>query len=68
MRERRKSCAARPREEGRHAVNKIRRAASMKIVAEDSKRYNIAAVRKRLKTVSQRKRVDETNSFRFHLI
>ena len=52
LRERRTSCAARLREEGRHAVNKIRRTVSMKIMVEDSKRGNIAAMRERLKTVS----------------
>lgn len=36
VRERRKSCAARPWEEGRHAVSKIRRAVGMKIAVEDS--------------------------------
>ncbi len=35
LRERRQSCAARPREEGRHAVTKIRRAVSMKIKVEE---------------------------------
>ena len=64
VRGRRKSCAARPREKGRrHAVSKIRRAVSMKIAVEDSKRGNIAAERKRLKTVSQRRGIDETKSF-----
>ena len=56
------SCAARPREQGRHAVNKIRRAVSMEIAVKDSKGGNIAAMRKRLKTGSQR-RVDKTKSF-----
>ena len=63
VRGRRKSCAARPREEGRHAVSKIKRAVSMKIAVEDSERGNIAAERKRLETVSQRRGVDETKSF-----
>ena len=36
VRERRQSCAARPPEEGRHAVSKIRRAVSMKVTVEDS--------------------------------
>ena len=40
----RKSCAARPREEGRHEVNKFRRAVSMKITVEDKYRCNIASV------------------------
>ena len=31
----------------------------MKMVIEDNKRYNIPAVRKRLKTVSQRKQVEK---------
>ena len=30
-----KSCAARPREQGRHAVSEIRRAVSMKIAVKD---------------------------------
>ena len=45
MRGRSKSCAARPREQGRHAVNEIRRAVSMKIAVKESKRGNIAAMR-----------------------
>ena len=63
VRERRQSCAARPPEEGRHAVSKIRRGVSMKIKVEDSERGNTAAMRERLKTVSQRRGVDETKSF-----
>ena len=64
VRERRKSCAAaRPQGEVRHAVSKINRAVRMKIAIEDSKRCNIAVVRKRLKTVSQRKGVDKKKSF-----
>ena len=35
MRRSRKSCAARPREGGRHAVCKFRRAVRMKIAVED---------------------------------
>ena len=35
VRERGKCWLARPREEGRHAVSKIRRAVSMKIVVEE---------------------------------
>ena len=35
MRRSRKSCAARPREGGRHAVSKFRREVSMKIPVED---------------------------------
>ena len=63
MRGRGKSCAARPREQGRPAVSEIRRAVSMKIAVKESKRVNIAAMRKRLKTVSQRRGVDKTKSF-----
>ena len=66
VRERGKSSAARPKKEGRHAVSKIRRAVSMKIAVENSERCNVAAMRKRLKTVSQRRGIDETKSFRFH--
>ena len=60
------SCAARTREHGRHAVSKIRGAVSMKIAVKYSKRGNIAAMRKRRKTVSQRKGVDKMKSFSFH--
>ena len=63
VRERRQSCAARPREEGTHAVSNIRRAVNMKITVEDSKRGNITAMRERLKTVKQRRGIDETKSF-----
>ena len=38
----------------------------MKIAVKESKRGNIAAMRKGLKTVSQRRGVDKTKSFRFH--
>ena len=58
-----KSCAPRPREQGRHAVNEIRRAVIMKIALKESKTGNIAAMRMRLKTVSQRRGVDKTKSF-----
>ena len=58
-----KSCAARPWEQGRHAVSKIRRAVIMKIAVKESMGGNIAAMRKRLKTVSQRRGVDKTKSF-----
>ena len=37
---------------GRHAISKFRRAVSMKIMVEDSKRCNIVVELKRLKTVS----------------
>ena len=53
VRRRNKSCAARPWGQGRHALSEIRRAVSMKIAVKKSKRGNIAAMRKRLKTVSQ---------------
>ena len=56
MRGRGKSCAARPREQGRHAVSKIRRAVSMKLAVKKSKRGNIAAMRKRLKTSQSQER------------
>ena len=51
VRGRRKSCVARPREEGRHEVSKIRRAVDANIVVKDSKRCNIVAMRKKMKTV-----------------
>ena len=35
----------------------------MKIAVEDSKKVNIVVMRKRLKTVSQRRGVDEMKSF-----
>ena len=60
---RRRSCAARLQEEGRQAVSMIRKAAGMKITVEDIKRGNNTPRRYRLKTVSQRRRVDETKSF-----
>ena len=63
MRGRGNSCAARPWEQGRHAVSKIRRAVNMKIALKDSKRGNISAMIKRLKTISQRRGVDKLKSF-----
>ena len=63
MRGRSKSCVVRPREQGRHAVSEIRRAASMTIAVKESKRGNIAAMTKRLKTGSQRRGVDKTKIF-----
>ena len=63
VRGRSKSRAVRLREQGRHAVSKIRRAVSMKIALKESKRGNTVAIRKRLKTVCQRRGVDETKSF-----
>ena len=63
MRVNRKSCAVRPRDGERHAVSKFRGAVSMKITVEDSKRCNIAAECKRLKTVSKKKGVNKTKGF-----
>ena len=45
---RRNPCPARLREEGRHVDNKIRGGIGMKIAIEDSKRWNIPKVRKRI--------------------
>ena len=63
MRGRSKSCAARPWEQGRHAVSEIRRAVNMEITVKESKRSNIAVMRKRLKIFNQRRGVDKTKSF-----
>ena len=46
VRGRGRSCAVRPREQGGHAVIKIRRAVSMKIAVKESKRGNIAAMKR----------------------
>ena len=51
------------REPGRHAVSKIKGSVSMKIAVKETKRSNIAAMRKRMKRVSQRRGVDKTKSF-----
>ena len=48
---------------GGHAVSKFRRAVTMKIAVEKRERSNIMAVNERLKTVSQRRRVDEVKGF-----
>ncbi|MPC23408.1 hypothetical protein E2C01_016452 [Portunus trituberculatus] len=56
MRGRRKPCAARMQEEGRHAVSKIIRAVSMKIVVKARKKCGISAVRKRLKSEEERRK------------
>ncbi|MPC21043.1 hypothetical protein E2C01_014016 [Portunus trituberculatus] len=56
MRGRRKSCERGCKKRGGIAV-------SMKIAIKDRKKCNISAVRKRLKTVSERRGVDETKSF-----
>ena len=58
-----RSCAARPREQERHVVSKIREAVSIKIAVKDSKRDNIVPMRKTLKTVSQRRGEDKTKSY-----
>ena len=47
----------------RHAVSKINRSVSMKIVMEYSKRCIILVVRKRPKTISQRRQADKRKSF-----
>ena len=40
------------RQEGRHAVSKVRRAVTMEIAIKDSKRSNTAVIFERMKTVS----------------
>ena len=45
------------------AFNKINKAVSMKIVMNDSKRYKIPVKRDGLKTLSQKRGVDETKNF-----
>ena len=40
------------RQEGRHAVSKVRRAVTMEIAIKDSKRRNTAVIFERLKTVN----------------
>ena len=54
MRGRSISWAARPREQWGHAVREIRRAVSMKIAVKESKRGNIAAMRKKEAEDSQK--------------
>ena len=63
VRRKSKYCAARPREKGRHTVSEIRRAVSMEVAVKKSKGGNISAMRKKLKTVSQRSGVDKAKSF-----
>ena len=63
MRQRRKSCAMRLQEEGRHAVSMINRAVSMKRAIEDSKRCNFLVKGETLKTVVQRRGVNKTKTF-----
>lgn len=53
--------AVRLHEEWRHAVSKIKKAFSMKIVIEDRKRSNIAIEFKRKKTVCKMRGADEAN-------
>ena len=61
MRGKTKPCGTRPHKERIHVVNKIEKTVRMEKTIEDSKRCNILAVRKRLKTVSQRRGVDNRN-------
>ena len=61
VRERRQCCVARLREEGRHAVSKIRRAVSRKISIEDSERQHYGNEGEA--EDSQRRGVDEMKSF-----
>ena len=68
VKERRKSCSAKSRKEGRNGVCKMRRPIGMKIAVEDNKRCNIATMRMRPITIIQRREVDETKSFFFHLM
>ena len=56
-----KSCAVRPREQGRHAVSKIRRAVSMKIAVKESMRQHCGDEKEA--EDSQRRGVDKTKSF-----
>ena len=58
--ERKKQVLCSEAERAREAHSEIRRAVSMKIAIKES---NIAAMRKRLKTVSQKRGVDKTKSF-----
>lgn len=51
VRQRRKSSAARLREEWGHTVSKMR-SNSMKVMAEDGKKFIIVEMRKRLETVT----------------
>ena len=63
VRERRQSCAARPQEEGTHAVSKFRKAVSVGNAVKDSERCNIAAEIQSLKRVGERRGINETKSF-----
>ena len=56
LRERRKSSAVRLLEREIHALSKIKRAVDMKIAVENSKSYNIAPMRKGLKTESEERK------------
>ncbi len=60
--------ANKPRESGRHAVSKFRRAVRVKITIEDRKRGNLAAEFKREKIVSKRRRTDNTKRLRLHSV
>ena len=62
MRVSRKTCAAGPQEGGRHAVSEFRRAVTVEKTIKNREGSDIAADCKRLKAVSQRRGIDETNS------
>ena len=63
VRERNKSCTLRAKEEGKYTASNIKREVTMKISIEDCKKYNIPSQEERLKTVRQKREVDETKSF-----
>ncbi len=58
----RKSSAAGPQEEGKHAVSKFRKAVSMKIAVKDRKRCSFTAEFDRRKIPSKSKVDDESKS------
>ncbi len=62
------ACAARLREKEKYAVSKIRRPVRVKITIEDRKRGNMAEKFKREKSVSERRRTNETKSLRLHSV
>ena len=53
MRQKRSSCRMRVWEAGKHADSEIKRAVGIKIAVDDNKRWNIAIMIKRIKTVIQ---------------
>lgn len=61
--ERRMFCATGSREGVRHEVSKIIRDVGMKTVVEDSKKCNIAVMRKKLIIISQRRGGNKTKTF-----